>query len=180
MRRKIAMHAAMGLLMVGTAGAACAQTAAQTPKLDDAEIAHVAVTANAVDIEVAQTAVKHASAKAVKDFAETMIRDHTGVNAQAGALAAKLGVTPKNNAVSASLRSGQSAAGTALSKVHGGGFDVAYMDHEIAYHQAVIDAVDKVLVPQTQNAELKTLLESVRPALVAHLAHAKMVRADLK
>jgi putative membrane protein len=43
-----------------------------------------------------------------------------------------------------------------------------YIDHEVAYHTAVIDAVDKTLIPGAQNAELKALLAKVRPAFVAH------------
>jgi putative membrane protein len=109
-----------------------------------------------------------------------MIRDHTGVNAKAAALAKKLGVTPADNAVSQSLRAGEKTVAAQLSKLSGAAFDRAYMDREVAYHQAVIDAVDQVLVPQTQNAELKALLVQVRPALVAHLEHAKSLRAGLK
>ncbi len=165
------------LVAIAAAAPASAQAA---PKLNDAEIAHVAVTANTVDIENAQIAKKKAHAAAVREFAETMIRDHTGVNKQAGDLAAKLHVTPAANAVSTSLVTGENTAQAKFAKVTGAAFDKAYMDNEIAYHQAVIDAVDKVLVPQTQNAELKALLTNVRPALVAHLDHAKMVRAGLK
>ena len=53
------------------------------------------------------------------------------------------------------------------------------MDHEVAYHQQVIDAVDTVLIPNAKNAELKALLVSVRPAFVAHLEHAKKIQAAL-
>ena len=179
-----AASAVTGLLLLAvlSAGGLSAQDAkpAAPPQLSDAEIAHAAVTANAIDIDAGRIAVKRAKNAAVKAFAETMIRDHTGVNAQASALASKLGVTPKDNAVSQSLRTGEIATKAAFAKVSGGAFDVAYMDHEIAYHRAVIDAVDTVLVPQTQNAELKALLTAVRPALVAHLEHAKSVRAGLK
>ena len=48
----------------------------------------------------------------------------------------------------------------------GGDFDRAYVDHEVAYHQAVIDAIDKSLVPNAKNAELKDLLVKSRPAWV--------------
>jgi len=41
------------------------------------------------------------------------------------------------------------------------------------------DALDKVLIPSAQNAELKALLIQVRPAFVAHLEHAKMIQASL-
>lgn len=169
----------VALIALVTAAPAAAQSKAP-PKLNDAAIAHVAVTANTVDIEMGRLAMKRSHNKEVKAFAETMIRDHTGVNKQAGDLAAKLHVTPTANAVSASLRTGERSAKAKLAKRSGKAFDKAYIDNEIAYHQVVIDAVDQVLVPQTQNAELKELLTNVRPALVAHLEHAKMVRAGLK
>jgi putative membrane protein len=53
------------------------------------------------------------------------------------------------------------------------------VDHEVAYHEAVISAVDKTLIPSAQNAELKALLVKVRPAFVAHLEHAKHLQSEL-
>jgi putative membrane protein len=67
----------------------------------------------------------------------------------------------------------------ALKKLSGAAFDQAYIDHEVAFHQAVLDALDKTLIPSAQNAELKALLVKVRPAFVAHLEHAKQLRASL-
>ena len=66
-----------------------------------------------------------------------------------------------------------------LQHASGPAFDKAYVDHEVAYHQQVIDALDKVLIPNAKNAELKALLVKVRPAFVAHLEHAKMLQASL-
>jgi putative membrane protein len=43
----------------------------------------------------------------------------------------------------------------------------------------VLDAIDKTLIPSAQNAELKGLIEKVRPAFVAHLDHAKHLQAEL-
>ena len=53
------------------------------------------------------------------------------------------------------------------------------MDREVAYHQAVLDAIDKLLVPTTENAELRKLLVDVRPAIATHLEHAKHLRSQL-
>jgi len=53
------------------------------------------------------------------------------------------------------------------------------VDHEVAYHQAVLDAIDKTLVPNAKNAELKALIVKVRPAFEAHLQHAKMLQSKL-
>lgn len=152
---------------------------AATPNLTDPEVAHVAVTANAVDVELATFAQSRTRTTAVRQFAQTMITDHNAVNAQAAALAKKLGVTPADNAVSESLMSGAATARKTLEPLQGGAFDRAYMDREVGYHQAVLDAIDKLLVPTTENAELKKLLVDVRPAIAAHLDHAKHVRAEL-
>jgi len=44
----------------------------------------------------------------------------------------------------------------------------------------VLDAVDKTLIPNTKNAELKETLVKTRPAFVAHLEHAKHIQAAMK
>ena len=156
-----------------------APTPAPAPDLTDPEVAHVAVTANSIDIEAAKLVPSHTTNAAVRQFATTMITDHSAVNAQAAALATKLGVTPKDNAVSQSLLSGAAQARTALETLHGAAFDRAYMDREVAYHQAVLDAIDHLLIPTTENAELRKLLVDVRPAVATHLEHAKQLRSKL-
>ena len=152
---------------------------AAPPKLADPEVAHVAVTANSIDVDLAKLAQSRTGSPDVKQFATTMITDHSAVNAQATALATKLGVTPKDNAVSHSLLKGAADARAAIEPLKGNAFDKAYVDREVAYHEAVIDALDKVLVPNTSNAELKKLLVDVRPAFEAHLAHAKKLQGAL-
>ena len=152
---------------------------AAAPDLSDPEVAHVAVTANGIDIDLAKFAETRTHKAPVRAFAQRMITDHTGVNEQAAALAKRLGVTPTDNAVSQSLQSGAKEARAKLEPLHGAAFDRAYMDREIAYHQAVLDALDKVLIPTTDNAELKKLLTDVRPAIASHLDHAKRVRGML-
>lgn len=154
-----------------------AQTA--PPDLSDAEVAHVAVTANSIDIDLAKFALSRTSNVEVKKFAGTMLTDHTAVNRQAAALASRLGVTPKDNQVSQSLQQGAIDARGAIEGLRGIAFDQAYMDREIAYHQAVLDALDGLLIPTTSNAELRKLLVDVRPAFAAHLEHAKMARTSL-
>ena len=108
-----------------------------------------------------------------------MVTDHSGVNKQATELVTRLKVTPEDNATSQSLKSGGDANVATLKGLSGAAFDKAYIDHEVAYHQQVLDALDKVLIPSASNADLKALLVKVRPAFVAHLEHAKHVQASL-
>jgi putative membrane protein len=153
--------------------------AAAAPAINDAQIAHIAVTANAIDSTAGALAKKKGSAKAVKDFAQTMVSDHAGVNKQAVALATKLNVTPEDNDVSKQLTAGAEQNIANLQSLSGAAFDKAYIDHEVAYHQAVLDALDKTLIPSAQNADLKALLVKVRPAFVAHLDRAKSIQSSL-
>jgi putative membrane protein len=147
--------------------------------ITDAQIASIVVTANQVDVDAGRLAKSRSSNKAVVEFADLMITDHTGVNKAASELVTKLKVTPEDNPTSQSLKSGGEKNVAQLKTLSGDAFDKAYVDHEVAYHQQVLDAVDKTLIPGARNAELKALLVKVRPAFVAHLEHAKHLQASL-
>ena len=147
--------------------------------LNDAQIAHIVVTANSIDSAAGVAAKAKGMSKTVKDFAQTMITDHSGVNVKATALATKLGVTPEDNTTSQQLQAGAAESAAALQGMSGANFDRAYIDREVGYHEAVLDALDKTLVPSAQNAELKALMVKVRPAFVAHLEHARRLQTSL-
>ena len=59
-------------------------------------------------------------------------------------------------------------------------FEKAYMDNEVAYHQAVINATKTVLIPSGQNAELKSALEGATPLFEGHLQHAERVQSAIE
>src|SRR6185312_2803592 len=141
--------------------------------------AAIVVTANQVDIDAGKLAEQKAQNAEVKAFAKRMVTDHTGVNQAAVGLAQKLHLTPESNPTSEGLKQGGEANMAALGKLSGSAFDKAYIDHEVAYHESVLDAMDKVLIPGAQNAQLKALLVKVRPAFVDHLNHAKMIQSSL-
>ena len=148
-------------------------------KPSDAQIAHIVVTANRIDVDAGKLAESRSQNKEVKAFAKQMVTDHTAVNKQAAALAKKLGVTPEDNDTSKSLKQGAADAAKKLKGLKGAQFDRAYVENEVGYHQAVLDAIDKVLIPSAQNEELKGLISKVRPAIQAHLDHAKHLQASL-
>jgi putative membrane protein len=145
--------------------------------VNDAQIASIVVTANQVDIDASKLAASKSTNDDIRAFARLMVTDHTAVNKSATDLAAKLKVTPQDNATSQSLKADGDKHITHLKALTGGAFDRAYIDREVAYHQQVIDALDKTLIPRATNAELKALLVKVRPAFVAHLEHAKRLQA---
>jgi putative membrane protein len=170
--KKTALFAATLFAAAASAGFA------QAP--NDAQIAAIVVAANQVDIDAGKLAESKASNKDVKAFAQLMVTDHTGVNKQATALVTKLKVKPEENETSKGLKSSGQDTLKRLKALKGTEFDKAYVDNEVTYHQNVLDAVDKTLIPNAKNAELKDLLVKVRPAFVAHLEHAKHIQSSLK
>ena len=165
--------AAAGLLLLPVASMSAAG-------VNDAQIASIVVTANQVDIDAGQLAASRATNAEVRTFAQLMVTDHTGVNKAASELAAKLKVTPQDNPTSQSLKSDGAKSLAHLKTLTGAAFDKAYVDREVTYHQQVIDAIDKTLIPGATNGELKALLVKVRPAFVAHLEHATRLQASQK
>jgi putative membrane protein len=166
-------------LLAAALALAIAPAYAQDTGPSDPQIAAIVVTANQVDVDAGKLAKSRTHSKDVKKFAQQMITDHTAVNKQATALAKKLKVKPEASDTSRSLKKGGDDNIASLKKLKGAAFDKAYVDHEVAYHQAVLDAIDKTLVPSADNAELKDLIVKVRPAFVAHLEHAQHLQAQL-
>jgi putative membrane protein len=169
---KVSAIVVAGTLLMPVAGASA-------QGVSDAQIASIVVTANQVDIDAGKLAQSMAANADVRKFADLMVTDHTGVNKSAVDLVTKLKVTPEDNPTSQSLKAGGDKNLANLKTLKGAAFDKAYIDREVAYHQQVLDAVDKTLIPSATNAELKALLVKVRPAFVAHLEHARHVQATL-
>src|SRR5687768_8801304 len=174
MLKSFALH--LTALAVAASGTVQAQDKAPTHP----QIAMIAVVAGSIDIDTGKLAAQKAHGKRVKEFAELMVRDDTDVNEKATALVKKLGVTPEESTTSKSLRADGDKLIGKLKTLHGPEFDRAYVDNEVAYHEAVLGVLDKTLIPNTKNAELKSLLESARPVFASHLEHAKMIQASLK
>ena len=152
---------------------------AAAASMNDPQIANVALTAHQIDVDRGQLALKHTRNDEVKQFAAQMVHDHQAGIVEAVNLAKRLGVKPEQSDTSKSLKKDAAAATARLKKEKGAAFDRDYIDTEVKYHEAVIDAVKNTLVPGAQNADLKRLLETAVPTLEGHLQHAKMVQAQL-
>jgi len=170
----------MKLSVLFAASVLLVSSAAYAQGVTDAQIAHIVVTANQVDIDAGKLAASQSANPEVKKFGQTMVTDHTGVNKAAVDLVTKLKVTPQDNDTSKALKAGGDKNLASLKKLTGAAFDTAYVNNEVAYHQQVLDAIDKTLIPGSKNEELKALLVKVRPAFVAHLEHARQLQGSLK
>jgi putative membrane protein len=148
-------------------------------KLDDPTIVAIFDAANTYDIETGSLAERKGSSHAVREFGEMIARDHKNVRAQGRELAKSLNVTPTPPANFA-LATAHADAMTSLGGKSGTDFDRAFLQHEVDFHNAVIDAVTKTLLPATQNAQLKDLETKVAPAFVAHRDRAQSLLNGLK
>lgn len=162
------------------AAIATISTAAVAANPTDPQIAHIAYTAGNLDIAAAKQALAKSHNKAVRGFAEEMVRDHTAVNEKALALVKKLKVTPEDNPTSQGLTKAADTERAKLAKMSGAAFDREYVNNEVAYHKTVNGALEKVLIPSAKNAELKSLLETGLTLFKEHQAHAEQLAKDLK
>lgn len=149
-------------------------------KPTDPQIAHIAVTAGAIDIKAAELALKKSKNGEVRAFAEDMQRDHTAVNDKAQALVTKLGVKPEDNDTSRTLTTQADQKRAELEKLSGAAFDKAYAENEVAYHKAVDDALQNTLIPSASNGELKSLLSTGLKIFQGHEQHAEHLAQSLK
>jgi putative membrane protein len=160
------------------AGATAADPAPARPALDDPTIVAIFDGANSADIETGQLAVERGSTKEVRDFGAMLARDHKAVQQQGRDLAQRLGVTPTPPADDASAKAHADVMASLRTK-SGAEFDKAFLDHEVKFHQDVIDAVNSTLLPAIQNAELKDLVVKVAPAFDAHRIAADNLRKKI-
>ena len=154
-------------------------SAQEAKDLSDVEIAHVAYTADNIDIRYAHLALAISENPDIHEFANTMIRDHTAVNEQALALLAKLGVSAEDNFLSQSLEEGADTIVDELSQLRGADFDKRYAENELAYHQSVNALVGDTFIPNIDNAEVKALFEAGLAIFKTHEGHAEQMVGNL-
>lgn len=153
---------------------------AQAPKPSDAQIAHIAYTAGALDVAAGKQALEISTNKDVRAFAAAMVRDHAAVNDKALALVKKLGVTPQDNPTSQALSKEAATKLAAFAKLKGAEFDKAYLANEVAFHKTVNAALSGMLIPSAENAELKSLLGTGLKLFTEHQTHAENLTATVK
>jgi putative membrane protein len=159
-------------MLLLTATAAHAQAG-----LNDLEMAHAAVTADAIDMDYARIALARSQSKAVRDFAQTMIRDHAAVTSQVVALAKKLNVQAQDNAFSQTLLTNATPIKATLGRLRGKEFDKFYAENELAYHKAVVGIVADTWIPNIQNPEVKQAFTGALAIFRTHVQHSEMMVA---
>jgi putative membrane protein len=172
MRVTTALASAVALFALTLAPTAANARASRGAAMDDPTICAIFDAANTWDVETSDIAVKKGTTKEVRDLAAMFSRDHKAVRQQGRDLVKKLNVTP-TPPTDFALAADHEQAMKTLNSTSGNDFDRAYLEHEVAYHKAVIDAINGTLLPATQNAELKALQVKIAPAFEAHMLAAQ-------
>lgn len=145
---------------------------AKSAALDDPTIVAIFDAANTWDIETGALAAKKGTTQDVRDFGKMLERDHKMVRQQGRDLAKKLSVTPTPPKDFAMAKDHEAALAR-LQSTSGKAFDRAFLEHEVAFHKAVIEAVTSTLLPALHNQEVKDLVTKVAPAFQAHMVGAQ-------
>jgi putative membrane protein len=145
----------------------------------DANIFALLDEANAADSSAGAIAVTKGTSSEVREFGRRMTRDHHQLRAQGAALAKKLNITPAAPSDDPVTSMAQDETNTLNSTAKGKDFDKAYIDAEVNAHKAVLDLATKS-AGQTQNSELKNLIQKAAPVVQGHLTKAESIQKTLK
>lgn len=168
------------LTAAGTAILLCLVTATvhAERQLDDATILGIFDQTNAVDIYNGRLGAKYGHSPAVRALGEMVATEHVMVQQRGRDLAKRLGIVPMPPDNDTSIAEhGKTVA--MLRATSGSDFDTAYLHHQMAFHQSVIDAVKETLLPAVRNSELKTLVSDLLPGFEHHLAETQAVARKL-
>lgn len=175
---KTLVHLTAAMIVALCTALAPAQAQQRAP--NDLEIAHIAFNAGLIDIRYAHLALAISENAAVREFAQTMIRDHTAVNERAVALLRRLNASPQDNPTSQQLLQQAAQIRTELRGLDGVAFDRRYAQNELAYHQFVNRAVETQFIPAVQNAEFRELLRGALEIFKRHEQHAARMVEGLR
>jgi len=163
---------------------ATAATASSTPATTsgnwtDPNIVALLDEANMADSAAGSIAATKGTASEVREFARRMMRDHHQLRTQGAALAKKLNITPAAPSDDPLMPMAQDETNTLNTTAKGKDFDKAYIDDEVKVHKAVLDVATKGAA-QTQNTELKNLIQKAAPVIQGHLTKAESIQKSLK
>lgn len=175
MSRSLLPALGLAALIVAAPASMAAQQSNGKSSLDDPTIVAIFDATNTADVQTSGVAVTRAQHEDVRALAKQFVHDHSAVRQQGRDLAKKLGVTPtppKDNSSAVALKKTMQQ----LKSVSADQFDCTYLNHEIAFHDAVINAINGTLLPAIQNAQLKNFVQMVAPAFKGHLEAARSLQ----
>lgn len=152
--------------------------AAAPVALTDVNIVALLDEANMGDSAGGAIAAKKGKSAAVKEFGRTMMRDHHSLRKAGQDLAKKENLTPTPPTGDTLASASQKWADSLNAMPAGADWDKAYIDHEVAAHQAV-QALLQTAASSATDTTLKALITKAQPTIDAHLKKAQDIQAKL-
>ena len=160
----------------GTVSTSTDLTAAQK---EDAQIINILRVINTNEINAGNEALKRTTNPAVRNFAQTMVTDHSENLRKVKTFSQKMNMLPLSSKKSTYLQNkGQEELQT-LSTVSSATFDKTYIDAMVKGHEAALTVINKKLLPDVTNPQLKVLLTATAAKVSAHLTMAQAIQSQL-
>lgn len=141
---------------------------------DDSKFAIAAADGGMLEVKLGELAATNASSKAVKDFGENMVKDHSKANDELKALAQQ-----KNITLPMSLSDDKQKDYDDLAKKKGKDFDKAYASYMVDDHKEDIDEFEKA-AKNCKDPDVKSWAAGKVPTLQHHLEMAQSVKDATK
>lgn len=182
-RRMTTMALATALMLGGVTGIAQAQTAADktAPESstatartdrDTAKFFEKAAIGGMTEVKLGELAAQKASSPAVKQFGETMVKDHGAANKELQQLAQQHRVK-----LPTALDREHQKTYDKLAKLSGSQFDREYMSYMVNDHKEDIELFEKQ-ARKGDAADVKAFAEKTLPTLQEHLKMAQQAQAE--
>ena len=134
---------------------------------DASEFAVAAADGGMLEVQLAQLALEKASSPKVKEFAQSMVTDHSKANEELKSLA-----QTKNITLPSSLSEEKQKDYNDLAEKSGAEFDKAYSDYMVKDHKDDIDKFKKA-AENAEDPDIKTWAANKVPVLEHHLSMAE-------
>jgi putative membrane protein len=164
--RKTILSAVLSTCLVGISFAAQDLTA------DEQTFIQKAATSDQTEIKLSQLAVERASTPEVKQFAQTMVTDHTKSSSLLKPIAVDHGVALPEN-----LGPQTDEKLKRLEKQSGVAFDKTYIEIMVTDHEEILHAFEAETA-KAADPKLKEFIATVQPIVANHLQMAKEIRQN--
>jgi putative membrane protein len=159
---------AAALLVLSARGAAGSSLGS-----DDTDFVKKAAKANIAEVQLSRLALKKSTSPEVKEFATTMIHDHTKANVKLSTLASSKGVKMPD-----SKSFGADASYAKLKMLSGKSFDESYVKTMVDDHKDAVELFSKVS-RDSQDADVKRFATKTLPALQEHQSKIEKIQSNM-
>lgn len=140
---------------------------------DDSKFLQEAIRGNSAEVKMGELAKERAQNKAVRDYGQMLIDDHSKANEKAMAVAKQMNVTAANEPGAK-----QKQEHDAMAKLSGAEFDTTFMSHMVQGHQEAI-AMYTAQAQSGDSSKATSYAKDTLPTLKEHLAKAQSIESKL-